>query len=57
MWLHPKEYMTSVDRVMKGSGLLGEWWVQAGDLAGLVGRTLKITQERSIFTLLEMARP
>lgn len=49
--------MTSVDRVMKSSGLLGEWWVQAGDLAGLVGRTLKITQERSIFTLLEMARP
>ena len=28
----------------------------AGDLVGLVGRTLKITKERSIFTLLEMAR-
>ena len=27
-----------------------------GDVVGLVGRTLKITQGRSIFTLLEMAR-
>ena len=31
--------------------------MQAGDLVGLVGRTLKITKERSIFTLLEMAGP
>ena len=39
-----------VEGVMSAGGIYG-------DLVGLVGRTLKITQERSIFTLLEMARP